>query len=66
MGKKRPGNPWPPRLKAFRKKRGGITQQQAAELVGVTRRSWINWEMGHQIPTRPVQILISLLEKENG
>lgn len=64
--KKKPpaGNPWPGRLLELRERWGSakkLPQADAAERVGVSRRSWIAWEQGKQIPARPVQILIELL-----
>lgn len=65
MAKKKPaGKTWPDKLKRLRELWGGtkkLPQGEAAARVGVTRRSWIAWEKGDQIPARPVQILIELL-----
>lgn len=33
-------------IKAIRN-RAGLTQQEAADLMGICRRTWINWEKGH-------------------
>ena len=33
------------------RKRAGLTQTQAANLLGVTRVTWARWESGEQAPT---------------
>lgn len=38
----------------------GLTQQQAAERFGVSRKSVINWERGQQVP--PLTILPRLVD----
>ncbi len=40
----------------------GLSQAKAAAKVGVSRRSWAAWESGETVPTKPLQILIRLLE----
>ncbi len=42
------------------RKRLGLTQEKAAEKIGVSRRSWVAYEQGDPIPA-PVAILMSLL-----
>ena len=41
--KKSTANPWPERLRAFRREHG-LSQTAAAAKVGVTLRSWTYWE----------------------
>jgi DNA-binding XRE family transcriptional regulator len=66
MAKKRPKmGGWPERLRALRE-RLDLTQAQAAEKVGVTRRAWIAWETGEKIPSAPLAILIGILERHPG
>ena len=38
----------------------GLTQQRFAEALGVTRRSYVGWEMGERDIPQPVQILAEL------
>ncbi len=45
-------HPTPTEIKAWRVS-AGITQAQAAALIGYTARSWENWEQGAR-PMRPV------------
>lgn len=62
MAKKKTG--WPKRLYELRKRLGGITQEQAAARVRVSRRAWVKWECGQQVPSPAHQLLIDLLEQE--
>lgn len=63
--RKKPATPilGPTQIKAIREQLG-LTQTQAAEKVGVSRRSWAAWEGGQQIPSPPLVILIQLLAKK--
>lgn len=61
------GNPWPKRLRALRIAIGereglgrSLLQSEAAERIGVSRRTWIAWETGQQIPRDAYQRLIPL------
>lgn len=56
-------NPWPARLRALRE-RLALTQAAAAQKVRISRRAWVKWEMGDQIPSPAHQLLIELLEQE--
>lgn len=62
--------PWPDKLKYLREAWGDgtapMTQEAAAERLGVTRRSWIGWEKGTQEPAVPVQKLIDVLLANPG
>lgn len=60
MAKKK-ATSWAKRIYDLRQ-RLGLTQSQAAKKVRVSLRSWAGWEAGEQIPTKPVQLLIELLE----
>ena len=42
-------NPWPERLRAFRREQG-LTQVQASARLGIKRRAWITWETGERPP----------------
>lgn len=57
-GKKKP-NDWPARLKALREELGGMSQEEAAGKIHVTRQAWINWENGHTIPSPPFALLLN-------
>lgn len=40
----------------------GLTQQQAASLIGVSRRTWINWEIGvHRAPQSVILALEAMI-----
>jgi DNA-binding transcriptional regulator YiaG len=52
----------PQRIRALRE-RLGLTQREAAELVGVNDSMWCHWEKGRHPPTRPFEILLGLLDK---
>jgi DNA-binding transcriptional regulator YiaG len=54
----------PSQIKAIRKARK-LTQEQAAALVGVTRRQWVNWEQGTRKPSGPACILIQQLKEKS-
>ncbi|HEU4543320.1 MAG TPA: helix-turn-helix domain-containing protein [Jiangellaceae bacterium] len=41
----------------------GLSQQQLADRLSVTRTSVVNWERGH---TRPLRVLLGLLAAETG
>ena len=45
-------SPTPQEIKAWRES-AGLTQAQAAALIGYTARAWENWEQGIR-PMRPV------------
>jgi DNA-binding XRE family transcriptional regulator len=69
MPKKRrePVNPWPGRLVAIRDAEGAklkpprrLKQSEAAARIGVSRRSWIAWETGDQVPSNAYARLIAL------
>lgn len=47
-------------IKATRIK-AGLTQEQAAALVRVSRRTWLNWEHGHTTMPGAAQDLFKLL-----
>jgi transcriptional regulator with XRE-family HTH domain len=55
---KKPANPWAKKLRQAREARG-LTQTQAAALLGVTQRSWAMWEAGRQ-PSKPLKLLLQL------
>lgn len=63
---------WTPRrLKALRRKlginrglNGLLSVAKSAELIGVARRTWINWEQG-RFPARSTGILLDMLDKGN-
>lgn len=40
-----------------------LRQEDAAELVGVTKSAWCFWEKGRQVPARSLRILLELLEE---
>lgn len=67
MAKKRkpaaPANPWPERLLAIRA-RLKLTQEQAAERIGVSQGAWAAWESRTALrtPSRQSVTLIELLE----
>lgn len=44
----------------------GLTQTQAADLLGVTHRTWHRWEHGHITPPRPVLLCLDLLCQVQG
>ena len=48
--KKPTATDWPAVLKAWRSRRG-LTQKQAAELIGVALRTYEDWERGVNKPT---------------
>jgi len=56
---------WPDKLKLLRDRWGApnkpVTQQAAADRIGVTRRSWVSWETGAREPVRSIQVLIDCL-----
>jgi DNA-binding XRE family transcriptional regulator len=53
-------NDWPAFLKSIRDSLD-LTQERAAEQVGVSARSWVAWENGYRTPTPSAQILIRQL-----
>ncbi len=65
--KRSPANPWPERLKKLRTDAGAarklgrsLLQSEAAAEIGVSRRSWIAWETGQQVPSNAYARLIGL------
>jgi DNA-binding XRE family transcriptional regulator len=61
------GNPWPELLRNLRADVGrreklgrSLHQAEAAERLGVSRRSWIAWETGQQVPSNAYARLIPL------
>lgn len=56
-------NQWAKKLLALREKWGGLTQSDAAEKIGVSRRTWASWEL-NTVPPKPIQLLIDLLLKQ--
>lgn len=60
--KKDAASPWPERLRRFRTDRG-LTQTDAAKLVGVDLRTWQRWEGGESSPSRTAALFIEHLEK---
>lgn len=61
---KKPKPAWTPeRVKSLRD-RLELTQEQAADLVGVTRRQWAAWEGGENSPGGPATILLNLLHRD--
>lgn len=60
-----PVNPWPEKFKELRDKWGAdgkpLLQKDAADKLGVTRRSWISWETGERTPSKPIQLLVTCL-----
>ena len=40
----------------------GLTQREAAEKIGVSRRTWEGWEIGARRPTSAACVLIQLLK----
>ena len=59
--------PSPEALRAQRT-RAGLTQERAAELLGVSRRSIAGWETGERPMPRPLWTLFLMLttERETG
>jgi transcriptional regulator with XRE-family HTH domain len=57
----KPDAPWPERLAALRAALG-LSMAGMAGRVGVSARTWYYLERGKRLPTRPVQILVALLE----
>ena len=59
--------PTPDALRAKRSS-AGLTQSQAAELLGVSRRSIAGWETGERLMPRPLWTLFLMLttERETG
>lgn len=53
-------SPWRGRLVKIREQLK-LTQARAAELIGVSTRSWVAWERGYRTPTPAAQILIRQL-----
>lgn len=60
-------NPWPAKLKKLRVVVGereglgrSLLQSEAAARIGASRRSWISWETGEQVPSNPYARLIEL------
>ena len=49
--KKSADNPWPERLRAFRREQG-LTQVQAAAKLGMDLRTWMRWETDGLLPTQ--------------
>jgi DNA-binding XRE family transcriptional regulator len=48
-------------IRAIREARG-LTRKQAADLIGVSARTWMYYETDSQAPSRPVCILIAQLK----
>lgn len=63
--KSKPANPWPEILSALRT-RTGWTQQQAADEIGATMRSWRRWEKDEQEPIGPVLYALRCLVKTHA
>ncbi len=59
-------NSWTPKRIEMLRKRLLLTQEQAAELVGITRRQWAAWEGGTRKPSGPAIILLDLLDQRDG
>lgn len=57
---------WTPRRIELLRKRLGLTQAEAAERVGVTRRQWAAWEGGTRKPSGPATVLLDLLDSRDG
>lgn len=68
MPKARKPTDWPALLLELRHRWGtdgkALPQKDAAARVGVTLRSWAGWELGEQLPARPVQKLLLLLHAD--
>lgn len=62
MAKKKPETFTPDQLRALRA-RLDLTQAEAAEKVGVSRRAWASWEGEEKTPARRTVILIRLLSQ---
>ncbi len=60
MATKKP-NPWTPKKVKALRQRLDLTQTEAAEKVGVTRRQWAAWEAGESKPSGPAAKLLQLL-----
>lgn len=53
----------PKEIKEWRKE-CGLTQEAAAEYIGVTRAAWQHWEYGRIGVPKPVRKLLRLLKQE--
>ena len=40
-----------------------LTQREAADRVGVNHSMWCHWEKGRHPPTKPFQMLLTMLDK---
>lgn len=50
-------------LRELRGRLGNLSQTAAAKKVGVSRRAWAAWEGGEKQPSKPVQILLDMLDR---
>lgn len=57
---------WTPKCVKALRKRLHLTQEQAAALVGITRRQWAAWEGGTRKPSGPAALLLDLLDQRDG
>lgn len=57
---------WTPKRVQSLRRRLKLTQEKAAQLVGVTRRQWAAWEGGTRRPSGPAAVLLELLHKRGG
>jgi transcriptional regulator with XRE-family HTH domain len=44
----------------------GLTQDEAAKLIGVSRQAWQKWETGERNMPKPTQYLLWLIEHHPG
>lgn len=52
----------PSRVRKLRRKMG-VTLDQMAKAVGVTRQAVCYWELGDRPPSKPAQIVMTMLER---
>ena len=54
-----------PEVRAIREKTG-LSQQDFARLIGVSKRTLENWEQGRRHPTGPARALLKIMDKDAG
>ncbi|HNP37647.1 MAG TPA: type II toxin-antitoxin system MqsA family antitoxin [Woeseiaceae bacterium] len=59
----RPHTLFPPDIKGFRRKLQ-LSQSEMATYLGVSKKTFQNWEQGVRNPTASAQTLLRILEKE--
>jgi putative transcriptional regulator len=66
IGKKKPSRVErfdEPEVKAIREKTG-LTQDRFALLIGVSKRTLVNWEQGRRHPTGPARALLQIVDAD--